>query len=280
MTKTVFFADVLGFGSLSTPPGASGAADALSDLAHLLSSEGRFVQLLQSPVWTERYGLSDSIFLVAEDPVQACAAACGASSSIWLTSIMRPGNRSSSGAPSRLENRSRSSRSSPNPRRPTWWERPSFERSAWKEVGPRAPVCSWRKRPRRSGRNRLNPRIGCYTGTRPDRPSFYGPCHQTPARPTACKSARFARQPFGWRRSMERTMPTAITILATWTSSPDLWRDSSRSSPKKQRPPSRSRSCRGQYLDSRFSSRLQSPSFLSGSVRSFRRSWARGGPSR
>ncbi|MFL6258730.1 MAG: hypothetical protein ACJ76Y_03360 [Thermoanaerobaculia bacterium] len=75
MPKTLFFADVLGFGSLSKTPGASGAADALSDLAHLLSSEDELVQLLQSSVWTERYGLSDSIFLIAEDPVQACAAA-------------------------------------------------------------------------------------------------------------------------------------------------------------------------------------------------------------
>lgn len=75
MTKTVFFADVLGFSNLSKTSGASGAADALSDLAHLLSSGDEIVKLLQSPIWTERYGLSDSIFLVAADPVQACAAA-------------------------------------------------------------------------------------------------------------------------------------------------------------------------------------------------------------
>jgi len=75
MIKTVFFADVLGFSNLSKTPGASGAADALSDLAHLLSSEDELVKLLQSSIWTERYGLSDSIFLVALDPVQACAAA-------------------------------------------------------------------------------------------------------------------------------------------------------------------------------------------------------------
>jgi hypothetical protein len=75
MPKTVFFADVLGFGSLSKAPGAAEAADALSDLAHLLSSKDRLVKLLQSGAWTERYGLSDSIFLVAEDPIQACSAA-------------------------------------------------------------------------------------------------------------------------------------------------------------------------------------------------------------
>ncbi len=75
MTKTVLFADVLGFGSLSRSPGASGAADALSDLAHLLSSDDELAKLLQSPVWAERYGLSDSIFLIAEDTAAACAAA-------------------------------------------------------------------------------------------------------------------------------------------------------------------------------------------------------------
>jgi class 3 adenylate cyclase len=75
MSKTVFFADVLGFSNLSETPGAGGAADALSDLAHLLSGKGEIVKLLQSAIWTERYGLSDSIFLVATDPVQACAAA-------------------------------------------------------------------------------------------------------------------------------------------------------------------------------------------------------------
>jgi hypothetical protein len=75
MDRTVFFADVLGFSTLSRTPGALGAADALSDLALLLSSEDELATLLRSPVWAERYGLSDSIFLVAENPVSACAAA-------------------------------------------------------------------------------------------------------------------------------------------------------------------------------------------------------------
>ena len=75
MDKTVLFADVLGFSTLSKTPGAQGAADALSDLAFLLSSDDELAKLLQSPVWGERYGLSDSIFLVAENPVHACAAA-------------------------------------------------------------------------------------------------------------------------------------------------------------------------------------------------------------
>lgn len=75
MARTVLFADVLGFSSLSKTPRAQGAADALSDLALLLSGNDELTKLLQSQVWTERYGLSDSIFLVAEEPVAACAAA-------------------------------------------------------------------------------------------------------------------------------------------------------------------------------------------------------------
>jgi class 3 adenylate cyclase len=75
MVKTVLFADVLGFSNLAKTPGAGGAADALSDLAHLLSSEDELVKILHSSAWTERYGLSDSIFLVSPEPVQACRAA-------------------------------------------------------------------------------------------------------------------------------------------------------------------------------------------------------------
>ena len=75
MAKTILFVDVLGFGSLAKSPGASRATDALSDLAHLLSSEDELVKILRSSAWTERYGLSDSIFLVSEDPVRACTAA-------------------------------------------------------------------------------------------------------------------------------------------------------------------------------------------------------------
>jgi len=75
MVKTILFADVLGFGNLAKIPGAGGATDALSDLAHLLSTEDELVQILHSSAWTERYALSDSIFLVSEDPIQACTAA-------------------------------------------------------------------------------------------------------------------------------------------------------------------------------------------------------------
>ena len=75
MDRIVFFADVLGFSSLARRPGAAGAVDALSDLATVLSSNDEIARLVRSDVWMERYGLSDSIFLVAEDPRAACAAA-------------------------------------------------------------------------------------------------------------------------------------------------------------------------------------------------------------
>ncbi len=73
-SRTVFFADILGFGNLSSTKGAESAADALSDLAHLFSSD-ELVQFLRRPLWEERYGLSDSIFLVTEGAVAACSAA-------------------------------------------------------------------------------------------------------------------------------------------------------------------------------------------------------------
>ena len=58
MGRTVFFADVLGFSALAKTPGAVGAADALSDLAFLLSSEDELAKLLQSPVWAELVRMS------------------------------------------------------------------------------------------------------------------------------------------------------------------------------------------------------------------------------
>jgi len=75
MSRTILFADILGFGNLARSPGAEGAKDALSDVAYLLATEDELVQFLRQPVWKERYGLSDSIFLIAEDPLPACAAA-------------------------------------------------------------------------------------------------------------------------------------------------------------------------------------------------------------
>ena len=71
----VFFADVLGFSARSRAATAAPAIDALADLATLFSTQDAIARYLQAPVWHRRYGLSDSLFLVADDPVAACAAA-------------------------------------------------------------------------------------------------------------------------------------------------------------------------------------------------------------
>ncbi len=73
--SVVFFADVLGFSALSRVGNAAGAIDALTDIATILSTQGSVARYLQAAVWRRRYGLSDSIFLVADDPAPACAAA-------------------------------------------------------------------------------------------------------------------------------------------------------------------------------------------------------------
>ena len=73
--SAVFFADVLGFSALSRVANATPAVDALSDLASIFSTQSCVARYLQAPAWRRRYGLSDSIFLVADDPVEACAAA-------------------------------------------------------------------------------------------------------------------------------------------------------------------------------------------------------------
>jgi len=75
MNTTVFFGDILGFSRASQTPGSPRAIDALSDVATILSSEHSVARYLQSPVWHRRFGLSDSIFLLAGDPEQACTAA-------------------------------------------------------------------------------------------------------------------------------------------------------------------------------------------------------------
>lgn len=73
MVRTVFFADVLGFSSMSrTAPDL--AVDALSDIATLLSADHPVATYLNRHPWEERYALSDSIFLVGLDPVEACKA--------------------------------------------------------------------------------------------------------------------------------------------------------------------------------------------------------------
>src|SRR5208282_5242284 len=75
MEAAVFYADILGFAQLATRPRARGALEQLSDVAHLLSTEDSLAKYLQRPVWRRRYGLSDSIFLVGDDVIEASAAA-------------------------------------------------------------------------------------------------------------------------------------------------------------------------------------------------------------
>lgn len=75
MISIVFFADVLGFGAMSRDDVAS-AERALDDVALLFSDHDEITRLLQigSP-WTARYGMSDSIFLLASDAAPAAAEA-------------------------------------------------------------------------------------------------------------------------------------------------------------------------------------------------------------
>lgn len=75
MLSTVFFADVLGFSAVSLNDAAI-AEQALDDVALLFSNQEEITRLLQiGDPWTARYGLSDSIFLIAEDAVAAAEAA-------------------------------------------------------------------------------------------------------------------------------------------------------------------------------------------------------------
>jgi hypothetical protein len=73
--STVFFADVLGFSALSRVANATRAIDALSDLASIFSTQSSIARYLQASAWRRRYALSDSLFLVADGPVEACGAA-------------------------------------------------------------------------------------------------------------------------------------------------------------------------------------------------------------
>ena len=75
MRAALFYADILGFAELAIRPRARGALEQLSDVAHLLSTEDSLAKYLQRPVWRRRYGLSDSIFLVGDDVIEASAAA-------------------------------------------------------------------------------------------------------------------------------------------------------------------------------------------------------------
>lgn len=73
--RAVFFADVLGFSGMSRNPDARAALDALSVLARVVSSNDDVARLIRSDIWIERFGLSDSIFLVANEVDSACRAA-------------------------------------------------------------------------------------------------------------------------------------------------------------------------------------------------------------
>jgi len=75
MSSVIFFADVLGFSALSTND-VGRAERALDDVALLFSDQDEITKLLQlgSP-WTGRYGLSDSIFLIAANAPAAASAA-------------------------------------------------------------------------------------------------------------------------------------------------------------------------------------------------------------
>lgn len=74
MKTAVFHADILGFSIAATEPGAGRALGQLSDVAHILSTEDSLAKYLQRGVWNARYGLSDSVFLLARDAADACLA--------------------------------------------------------------------------------------------------------------------------------------------------------------------------------------------------------------
>jgi hypothetical protein len=75
MKAAIVYADILGFSLAATEPGARLALEQLSDIAHILSTDDSLAKYLHRPVWKTRFALSDSIFLVANDPVEACRAA-------------------------------------------------------------------------------------------------------------------------------------------------------------------------------------------------------------
>ena len=75
MARTVFFADLLGFSHFSRTPQAQRAVDALTDVASVFGDEDEILAHLNKAVWSERYALSDSLFLVSEGPLLAAGAA-------------------------------------------------------------------------------------------------------------------------------------------------------------------------------------------------------------
>lgn len=74
MKRIIFYGDVLGFSNLAASPEAQGAVDALSDVRATFADAG-VIQALQKAVWPDRFALSDSVFLVSDDPLAAAGAA-------------------------------------------------------------------------------------------------------------------------------------------------------------------------------------------------------------
>jgi hypothetical protein len=88
---TIFYADILGFAGKARI--GEPAMDALSDLALILSSRDEISKLLQEGApWLERLGLSDSIFLVADDAVSAARAAAELFYHLAYLNASRPKN--------------------------------------------------------------------------------------------------------------------------------------------------------------------------------------------
>jgi len=75
MFGCVFYADILGFGELSGVTGAGPARAALQDISHILSTNEELARYIQRDNWLCRYALSDSLFLVSENALEACTTA-------------------------------------------------------------------------------------------------------------------------------------------------------------------------------------------------------------
>jgi hypothetical protein len=87
----IFYADILGFAGKASA--GEPAVDALSDLALILSDRDEISKLLQEGApWKERLGLSDSIFLVADDAVAAARAAAELFYQLAYLNASRPQN--------------------------------------------------------------------------------------------------------------------------------------------------------------------------------------------
>jgi hypothetical protein len=87
----IFYADILGFADKAAA--GESALDALSDLALILSDRDEISKLLQEGApWKERLGLSDSIFLVADDAVAAARAAAELFYQLAYLNASRPQN--------------------------------------------------------------------------------------------------------------------------------------------------------------------------------------------